>query len=91
LLGARALPQWPVVTMLDQRELVPERLDTPSIIGTRVRAARWWLALILTDLAYGLTHKETGDAPVWLLEFAMEHVRAQRVVRERSKQEESGS
>jgi hypothetical protein len=53
-----------VVTMLDQPELVPERLDTPSISGTRVRAARWWLALILTDWAYELTRRETGDAPV---------------------------
>jgi hypothetical protein len=51
------------VTMLDQPELVPERLDTPSIIGTRVRAARWWLALIFTDWAYQLTRRETGDAP----------------------------
>jgi hypothetical protein len=65
-----------VVTMLDQPELVPERLDTPSISGTRVRAARWWLALILTDWAYELTRRETGDAPVWLLELAMEDVRA---------------
>ena len=56
--------QVTVVTMLDQPELVPERLDTPSIIGTRVRAARWWLALILTDWAYELTRRETGDAPV---------------------------
>jgi hypothetical protein len=78
------------VTGGDRRDLVT-RLDTPSIIGTRVRAARWWLALILTDWAHGLTRRETGDAPVWLLEFAMEHVRAQRVVPERSKQEESAS
>ena len=77
--------------MLDQPELVPERLDTPSIIATRLRAARWWLALILTDWAYGLTRRETGDAPVWLLEFAMGHVRAQRVVQKRPKQEESES
>jgi hypothetical protein len=66
--------------MLDQPGLVPEHLDTPSIIGTRVRAARWWLALILTDWAHGLTRRETGDAPVWLLEFAMEHVRAHRTI-----------
>ena len=58
-----------------------KRLDTPSIIGTRLRAARWWLALILTDWAYQLTRRETGDAPVWLLEFAMEHVRAHRALK----------